>query len=108
MNRKYTADFETIVSEKETRIWAYSICEIGNPDNFIYGTNIEDFISWCKNPKINYILYFHNLKFDGEFIMYYLLNHGFTWIKDKKDKENNTFTTIISDMRTILFTRNIF
>lgn len=59
---------------------------------------MEDFINWCANPRINYILYFHNLKFDGEFIMYYLLKNGYKWVKDKKEKENKTFTTIISDM----------
>ncbi len=38
------------------------------------------------------------LKFDGEFILYYLLNHGYELIKDKKDKKDKTFTTLISDM----------
>ena len=28
--RKFTADFETTVSETDCRVWAYSICEIGN------------------------------------------------------------------------------
>ncbi len=38
------------------------------------------------------------LKFDGEFILYYLLNHGYEHIKDKKDKKDKSFTTLISDM----------
>ena len=96
--RKFTADFETNVDEKDCRVWAYSICEIGNVDNFIYGNNIEDFIKWCSNPKENYVLYFHNLKFDAEYIFYYLLSNGYEWIKDKKDKKTKTFTTLISDM----------
>lgn len=96
--KKFTADFETIVSETETRVWAYALCEIGNVNNFIYGNNIEDFINFCKNKKENYILYFHNLKFDGEFIFYYLLKNGYKCIKDKKERENKTFTTLISDM----------
>ena len=96
--RKFTADFETNVDEKDCRVWAYSICEIGNVDNFIYGNNIEDFIKWCGNPKENYVLYFHNLKFDAEYIFSYLLSNGYEWIKDKKDKKDKTFTTLISDM----------
>lgn len=95
--RKFTADFETNVSEFDCRVWAYALCEIGNTDNFIYGNNIDDFIKWCKNKKENYVLYFHNLKFDGEYIFSYLLNNGFTCIKNKNEREDNTFTCLISD-----------
>lgn len=95
--RKFTADFETNVSETDCRVWAYALCEIGNTDNFIYGNNIEDFIKWCANKKENYLLYFHNLKFDGEYIFSYLLENGYTCIKDKKEREDKTFTTLISD-----------
>ena len=64
---KYSADFETSTPkwldiDGESRVWAYSICEIGNPDNFIYGNNIEDFFSWCfRDKRKNDTLYFHNL-----------------------------------------------
>lgn len=95
--RKFTADFETNVSETDCRVWAYALCEIGNTDNFIYGNNIKDFIEWCANKKENYILYFHNLKFDGEYIFAYLLANGYTCIKDKKDCIDKSFTTLISD-----------
>lgn len=95
--RKFTADFETNTGENNCRVWAYGICEIGNFDNFIYGNNIEDFIKFCSDKKENYILYFHNLKFDGEFIFSYLLQNGYKCIKDKKEREDKTFTTLISD-----------
>lgn len=96
--RRFTADFETNVSENECRVWAYSICEIGNVSNFIYGNNIEDFINWCANKKENYTLYFHNLKFDSEYIISYLLNNNYEVIKDKKERKDKSFTTVISDM----------
>lgn len=38
------------------------------------------------------------LKFDGEFILYYLLTNGYKYIKNKKEKEDRTFTTLISKM----------
>ena len=38
------------------------------------------------------------LKFDGEFIISYLFNHGYEHIKDRKEKRDKTFTTLISDM----------
>lgn len=71
--------------------------KFGNEDNLIIGNNIDSFFEFCmeqKNPEI----YFHNLKFDGEFIISYLLNNGFEHILNKKDKKDKTFTTLISDM----------
>ena len=97
MARKFTADFETTTDINDCRVWAYAICEIGNPENFIYGNSIEDFIKWCSKKDENYILYFHNLKFDSEFIFSYLLQNGYTFIKDKKDRKDKTFTATISD-----------
>lgn len=38
------------------------------------------------------------LKFDGEFIIYYLLKNGFKHVEKKQDIEDLTFTTLISDM----------
>lgn len=95
--RKFTADFETTTDPNDCRVWAYAICEIGNINNFYYGNSIDDFIEFCKNKRENYVLYFHNLKFDGEYIFNYLLNNDYKCIKDKKDREDKTFTTLISD-----------
>lgn len=108
MARKFTADFETTTDINDCRVWAYAICEIGNPDNFIYGNSIEDFIKWCSNKNENYILYFHNLKFDSEFIFSYLLQNGYTFIKDKKDRKDKTFTATISDFGQIYNTEIYF
>lgn len=100
-NRRYTADFETstakwLEKDNETRVWAFAICEINEPSNIIIGNNIEDFMDWCKSQKFNPILYFHNMKFDGEYIIHYLLSNGYEVIKDKKDRKNKTFTCLIS------------
>lgn len=95
--RKFAADFETNTQIDDCRVWAYALSEIGNPDNFIYGNSIDKFIDFCKDKKENNILYFHNLKFDGEYIFSYLLNNGYECIKDKKDRKDNTFTCLISD-----------
>ena len=108
MARKFTADFETTTDINDCRVWAYAICEIGNPDNFIYGNSIEDFIKWCSKKDENYILYFHNLKFDSEFIFSYLLQNGYTFIKDKKDRKDKTFTATISDFGQIYNTEIYF
>lgn len=96
--RKFTADFETTTEADDCRVWAYALCEIGNPDNFIYGNSMDEFMEWCGDRCHNFELYFHNLKFDGCYIINWLLNNGFEWIEDKKDRADNTFTTLITDM----------
>ena len=96
--RSFTADFETTTDINDCRVWAYAICEIGDTTNFIYGNNIEDFIKFCSNSKENYKIWFHNLKFDCEYIFSYLLNNGYEVIENKKDRRDKTFTCLISDM----------
>ena len=100
---KYTADFETstenwIEKDGESRVWAYAICEIDNPDNFIYGNNLDDFFRWCfRNKRKNDTLYFHNLRFDGEYIFYYLLTHGYEVVRTKNEIHDKSFLCLISD-----------
>ena len=96
--KKFTADFETATwNENETWVWAWASCEIGNEENLQIGNNIDSFIEYCKKEK-NSIFYFHNLKFDGEFIIYWCLTHGFKHVEKKEDIKEDTFTTLISDM----------
>ena len=100
MNLKlcYAGDFETTVDEEDCRVWAYSLCNVENPFEFIYGNSIDDFFKFCEAYLHNYKIWFHNLKFDGVFIINYLLTHGFVHIRDKKDRDDKTFTTLIGDM----------
>lgn len=91
----YVADFETTTNADNCHVWAYAICEVGNHDNVLFGTTIEEFMEFCKNTK-NPKIYFHNLKFDSQFIMYWLFKNGFTHETGKKHK-GNTFTTLITD-----------
>ena len=69
----YTADFETTADDlTETRVWAWAVCTLKTYD-ITTGTNIEGFLKWCENAP-NARVYFHNLKFDGKFIVDSLLN----------------------------------
>lgn len=96
--KKFTADFETSTwVENETWVWAWATSEIGNEENLTIDNNIDSFMEYCKKEK-NSIFYFHNLKFDGEFIIYWLLKHNFKHVEKKEEIENNTFTTLISNM----------
>lgn len=93
---KFAADFETTTKEEDCRVWAWGVSEIGNWTNFHYGNDIDGLFDFCKE-KENATLYFHNLKFDGEFILVWLFEHGFTHVKDRKEIKEKTFTTLISD-----------
>ena len=92
----YVADFETTTIEEDCHVWAYALCEVGNNDNLQIGTSINDFMKWCSDQKDNPKIYFHNLKFDGQFIIYWLFHNGFRHV-DRKNRDSNTFTTTISD-----------
>ena len=94
----YTADFETATwLEDSSYVWAWAICEIGHEDNIKIGNTIESFMNYVSTNKSSKY-YFHNLAFDGTFILDYLFKNGFTHIQDKKEKRDKTFTTLISDM----------
>lgn len=93
----YTADFETTADDlTETRVWAWAVCTLKTYD-ITTGTNIEGFLKWCENAP-NARVYFHNLKFDGKFIVDSLLNAGWEWIETVGEQAPYRFTTLISDM----------
>lgn len=93
---KFTADFETTTDTEDCRVWAYCLCNIDNWKEKIYGNCIGDFLGWCELNPDN-ILYFHNLKFDGEFILSYLLKNGWTHTTERKFYRKKEFSTLISD-----------
>lgn len=92
---KYTADFETTTNENDCRVWATGICDI-DTNEFYYGNDIDFFFNFAKTHS-GATFYFHNLKFDGEFIIYYLFKNNFKHVSDSKKLKSNTFTTLISD-----------
>lgn len=92
----FTADFETTTDPLDCRVWACGICSIDETHSFKYGNSLEWFIEFAKN-NTGSTFYFHNLKFDGEFILCYLFEHGYKHITDRKKLKTKTFTTLISD-----------
>ena len=96
--KRFTADFETATWEKdETWVWAWALCNIEEPTHVEVGNSIESFFERIKKEANPYI-YFHNLKFDGEFLIFHILkNLGFEHV-ESKEKRTGTFSTLISDM----------
>lgn len=92
----FTADFETTTDPLDCRVWACGICSIDETHSFKYGNSLDWFIEFAKH-NIGATFYFHNLKFDGEFILCYLFEHGYKHVTDRKKLKTKTFTTLISD-----------
>ena len=91
--KKYSCDFETTTTIEDCRVWAYGYMEIGKKENYKIGNNMDEFMKWVQKSDAD--LFFHNLRFDGEFIVNWLLKNGFAW---DKSGQPMTFFTIISNM----------
>lgn len=90
---KWIADFETTTQEDDCRVWAWALLSI-DEKKYYTGTNIDTFMSMVKKIGTGEI-YFHNLKFDGSFILYWLFRNGYEYSKEPQPK---TFNSLISDM----------
>lgn len=93
--KKFVADFETINDINDCRVWCWSISEIGNTENTQIGKTIEEFFAHLETIP-NSDVYFHNLAFDGQFILSYLLNNTYVHTEDKK-LQPKQFSTLITD-----------
>lgn len=72
--RIFVGDFETTVypGQTETEVWASAVVEIGTEDVLIHHS-IGETLEFFEGLHTNCIAYYHNLKFDGEFWLYYLV-----------------------------------
>lgn len=117
---KYVADFETTVydGQEKTEVWAAASVKLWSEDVEVFN-RIDSFFKWHFKKQKKQIIYFHNLKFDGAFIVDWLIKSGFlyaspqhralkagelrdpqefTWIDKVKDMPVKSFKTVISDM----------
>jgi len=94
MKIKYTADFETTPDPNDCRVWAWAICSINNLNEIYYGNDIVSFINKVRELA-NCEIYFHNLRFDSQFIIWYLLKTGFRYV-DSDNLKALTFNTLIN------------
>lgn len=102
----YVADFETevltqqqIEAGERTYVWAWALCEI-NTLKTEYGTCIKSFIEKLGTLPSGSIVYFHNLKYDGNFIMSHILSNGWTPAKDHRKMNDKEYTTCVSEIGT--------
>ena len=71
----YVGDFETTVYEgqEKTEVWAAALVPLWSEEVQIFHS-IGDMYRHLISLNKHIIVYFHNLKFDGEFWLYYLLH----------------------------------
>lgn len=103
-------DFETTTydGQDKTEVWASAIVELNTEDVKIFGS-IGETYDYLVGMHRNIRLYYHNLKFDGHFWLYYLLHD----LKLKQatngktgddlrfvpaEQPNNSVSYVISDM----------
>lgn len=90
----YTADFETNNNKDNCQVWAWAICGIIS-NEFYIGNTLTGFMEAIVESGDT--LYFHNLKFDGNFILNWLLKNGYKWQKENRKMNDYSFTTVIAD-----------
>ena len=101
--RFLVADFETSTQawltrdSGWTRVWLWGLYDI-ETNNFEHGIDLDSFMQrvLIKDKSGNPIIYFHNLKYDGSYVVWWLYAHGYKY--DEELTDVNTFRTCISDM----------
>lgn len=110
MPRIFVGDFETTVYEGQTstEVWASALVELNTENVFLFHS-IDETFDFLESLG-NVIVYYHNLKFDGSFWLYYLLHKpdyqqallttadGTKYWMKPKDMPNKYFQYSISDM----------
>ena len=107
----YSADFETTVYEGQdhTEVWASALVSLDSDEPVVHHS-IQETLDYLKKQNEDAILYYHNLKFDGNFWLSYLITElgfkqGFEYIsetqvewKKRKKLDNNEVIYSISSM----------
>lgn len=95
MEQYYSADFETTTDPTDCRVWSWGLVDVFDATNhFEWGTDITSFMHRVFEQRC--IVYFHNLAFDGRFILYWLLTNGYRHVEGKGKLYPKTFGTAIS------------
>ena len=102
-----TGDFETCKTPdlSDVRVWAWGLADIDNY-NFEHGTTIDGFMNRILSNNDILDIGFHNLKFDGNFIIPQLYKMGYKYLDGKTFRQrweqgedlSRTFTHSITIM----------
>lgn len=93
---EWATDLECTTEENDCRCWAWGMLSMQGA-TYYRGTELHELlIEMSKHP--NDTFYFHNVRYDGTFILHYLLTHGFLGpntpvVRDEKGKIVSCETT---------------
>ena len=107
----YSADLETTVYEgqESTEAWASALVALDSDEPLIHHS-LKETLDYLALQNEDAVLYYHNLKFDGNFWLSFLINdlhfkQGYVYnsptdvsFKDKKEINNNEVIYLISSM----------
>ena len=96
--KKLVGDFETTTDPNDLRVWASCLVDIETNKVVHLENNIEALYKYLETK--NCVVYYHNLKFDIEWHLAYLLRNGYTHSRKPKEK---TFNTLITDQGVVYF-----
>lgn len=99
---RFVADFETCSRDDEgtARVWLWCITNV-NMESAV-GYNIESFIEFIGHFEEEVEIYFHNLDFDGNFILCYINEIGYNKVQKLKKGDSRVYDTLASDGRGML------
>lgn len=93
----WSCDFETNNNTDDCHVWCWGAREVYTGE--IYkGTTISSYVDWVlSHSSTGELYFFHNLAFDGEFLLLELFNRGYVHTLEQKLLPGE-MNTLISDM----------
>lgn len=88
------ADFETTTNPLDCRVWSWGSMAVDDYSDYVIGIGVGSYVAYMLS--VPSVTYFHNLAFDGSFILDYILKSGYTWVA--KNPGKGQFSTVISNM----------
>lgn len=103
MKKVFVADFETSTESwlardnGWARVWLWDMCDVETL-NHITGTSIHEFMRYVAKKTLGEgkKVYFHNLRYDGAYILSWLEEFGFKWKQDGHKLRKKEYSTLIS------------
>ena len=100
------ADFETTTTPDDCRVWFWATATVSLTPEIDYCNDLDLFFKYVLSDP--YDCYFHNLAFDGSFILNWLLRHDYTYVVEKPrpgqftaviDKSNKFYTITVNSRK---------
>lgn len=99
----YTADFETTTENQatldgEVKVWGACLVDVETEEVKVLTSDVNEFLNYLALDDTQHSskkVYFHNLKFDGQFIINELFKNGFRYSQERR-LNSKEFSTIVS------------